>query len=331
MTGVALVGCGRAGAKRAAALAGARLAVAADLDPERALLLAAAHEGCAAAPWEDAVRRDDVAVVVVSTSHDFLAPVALAALDAGKHVLVEKPGARAHDELAPVAAAARRHGRVAAAGYNHRFHPALQRARALLRAGSVGELITIRGRYGHGGRPGYEREWRCDPFRAGGGELLDQGVHLLDLARWFGGEWRLRAAHLPTACWEAPVEDNAFLLLEGPGRTAWLHASWTEWKNLFSFEVFGREGKLQVDGLGGSYGPERLTLHRMTPAMGPPQTTEWAYAEEDLSWRHEFAAFLEAVAGRPSDIATLDDALAVLRLAGDAYAQAGRPPAGTGA
>src|SRR6202023_1982258 len=92
------------------------------------------------------------------------------------------------------------------------------------------------------------------------------------------------------------VEDNAFVSLTfAHGRLAWLHASWTEWKNLFSFEVFGRVGKLQIDGLGGSYGPERLTHYKMLPEMGPPETTSWEYVGTDPSWRNEFEHFAECV------------------------------------
>jgi predicted dehydrogenase len=123
-----------------------------------------------------------------------------------------------------------------------------------------------------------------------------------------------------------PVEDNAFVELRtAAGQIAWLHASCTEWKNLFSLEVFGRTGRLQWDGLGGSYGPERLTLYRMRPEMGPPDITTWEYPGEDLSWRAEWRHFLDAVAGKVEPSGSLEDTLAVLRLVERVYAQ-GTPP-----
>ena len=152
-------------------------------------------------------------------------------------------------------------------------------------AGALGPLLYLRGRYGHGGRLGYDREWRADPAVAGGGELLDQGVHLIDLSRWFLGDFVEVAGRVGTYFWNMPVEDNGFSVLRtAAGQVAWLHASCTEWKNLFCFEIFGRDGKLQIDGLGGSYGVERLTFYRMLPQMGPPETTIWEYPGEDLSW-----------------------------------------------
>src|SRR5262249_40665169 len=159
----------------------------------------------------------------------------------------------------------------------------------------------IRGRYGHGGRPGYEREWRMDPRRSGGGQLIDQGIHLIDLSRLFLGDFTICRGLRRTYFWDAPVEDNAFLLLEtGDCRVAFLHTSCTEWKNLFSFEIFGRTGKLEITGLGGSYGTEHLRYYRMLPEMGPPETTIWEYPGEDSSWGVEFAAFVDdIVAGRP--------------------------------
>jgi predicted dehydrogenase len=321
---VAIVGCGLAGGKRARALGESRLVAVADADPERARLLAAERPGCEAeADWRAAVRRPDVEIVIVATANDGLAPVAQAAAAAGKHVLVEKPGARTPAELRSVATAARDRGVTVRVGFNHRFHPALRQARALLETGDLGPLMYLRGRYGHGGRPGYEREWRARPEVAGGGELLDQGVHLIDLARWFAGDLGLLAGHVGTFFWDMPVEDNGFVLLRGRGgQVAWLHASWTEWKNLFSFEVFGRKGKLQVDGLGGSYGIERLTYHRTRPEMGPPETTDWEYPGEDRSWADEYASFVEATLGRDTPNATLDDAAAALAIVAEAYGRA---------
>ncbi|MBC8074680.1 MAG: Gfo/Idh/MocA family oxidoreductase, partial [Chloroflexales bacterium] len=180
----------------------------------------------------------------------------------------------------------------------------------------------IRGRYGHGGRVGYEREWRANPAIAGGGELLDQGVHLIDLARWFVGDFVSVSGHVATYFWSMPVEDNGFALLKtASNQVAWLHASCTEWKNLFCFEIFGRDGKLQIDGLGGSYGVERLSFYRMLPQMGPPETTIWEYPGEDTSWRDEYRHLLACIAEGRTPSGTLDDALAALRVIGQLYDQ----------
>ena len=324
MKRVAIVGCGLVGAKRARALGDSRLVAVADRDLERAQRLAQESPGCAVeTDWTAVVSRDDVDIVLVATSNDSLVPVALGAVERRKHVLIEKPAARSAAELAPLVTAARAARVTVRVGFNHRFHPALQKARAIFGAGDLGPLLYIRGRYGHGGRVGYEREWRADPKVAGGGELLDQGVHLIDLSRWFAGDFIHVAGHVSTFFWDMPVEDNGFLLLRTvDGQVAWLHASWTEWKNLFSFEVFGLDGKLQVDGLGGSYGVERLTLYRMRPQMGPPDIKAWDYPGEDPSWREEYAAFTRAIDGDATANATLEDAAAALSIVGQVYGQA---------
>ena len=323
VTGVGIVGCGLVGEKRAAALGRTRLVAVHDVDPARARHLATQHGGAEVAEtWQSLVARDDLNLVIVATSNDALAPVALAAIRAGKHVLIEKPAARTVQEFEPVVATADAAGVVAKVGFNHRFHPALAKAHEIFRSGEAGPLMYIRGRYGHGGRVGYEREWRADPSRSGGGELLDQGVHLIDRARWFAGDYDEATGHLGTFFWDMPVEDNAFLLLrQQQGSVAWLHTSWTEWKNLFSFEIFGRDGKLQIDGLGGSYGVERLTWYRMKPEMGPPDIQSWEFPGPDQSWHAEFADLVNAIESGSEPNGSARDALAALRLIDEIYRQ----------
>lgn len=322
---VGIVGCGLIGGKRAKSItaSGHTVAGAADITLERAQALAKAYPGCAAsADWRELVAREDVDAVVVATINDSLAAITLAAVQRGKHVLVEKPAARSADELRPVEAAARGAGATVRVGFNHRFHPALLKARELVDAGAVGPLMFVRGRYGHGGRVGYDREWRAKPELAGGGELLDQGVHLIDLTRWFLGDVSRVSGFAGTFFWDMPVEDNGFLCTHHTaGTVGWLHASCSEWKNLFCLEIYGKTGKLQIDGLGGSYGPERLAYYRMLPQMGPPETTIWEYPGEDGSWNAEFRAFEAAVAGRKGYGATLGDAVAALDVVGAVYAQ----------
>ena len=323
----AIVGCGLIGRKRAAALPAGLLLHACDLDSDRAASLARSVPGCQATTDFSAVLADPaVSAVIVSTLNASLAPLALAAIRAGKHVLMEKPGALNAAQLRGLRDAVRTAGVRVRLGYNHRFHPAVLKARALLDAGDLGPLMFLRGRYGHGGRTGYDREWRADPARSGGGELIDQGVHLIDLASWFLGDFALIDGHATTCFWDMPVDDNAFLSLRtAAGQTAWLHVSCTEWKNLFSLEIYGRNAKIAIDGLGGSYGPEKCTYYKMLPQMGPPETTVWDYPAGDNSWKLELAAFEEDIrTGRPPSPG-LREGIRTLEIVEEIYRSSGYP------
>lgn len=306
------------GTRRAAALQAGQIVACADIDAARARHVGAPYTST---DWRDVVGRDDIDIIIVSTVNGLLAEVAVAALESGKHVLVEKPAGRTTAEIEAIIDARDRSGRLVRVGFNHRYHRALIKARELQCNGSLGDMMFVRGRYGHGGRPGYEAEWRSNPAISGGGELIDQGVHLIDLARMFLGEFSTVDGFARTYFWNAPVDDNAFLLLQtADRRAAMLHVSSTEWKNLFSLELYGRAAKLQIDGLGGSYGTERLTYYRMLPEMGPPETTIWEYPMADDSWRVELTEFFEDIRLNRPPAASLEDAHATLRIVEKIYA-----------
>ena len=323
---VSIVGCGLIGHKRLKALGkGHRLVAAADTDLARAKDLAGRTGATAMARWEEVVDRPDVDAVIIATTNQWLAPISLTAIQAGKHVLVEKPAARHSAELKPVAEAAKAKGVCVQVGFNHRYHPALQKAREIVDSGALGPLLFVRGRYGHGGRIGYDKEWRADPAISGGGELLDQGVHLIDLAGWFLGRFEHVDGFAHTYFWDMPVEDNGFMILRtAQNQTAMLHASCTEWKNMFSLEIYGRDGKLHVEGLGGSYGVERLYFYKMLPQMGPPDTTIWEYPGEDKSWAREFELFVGCVAAGRAPEAGLPEAIAALEVVEAVYRKSSR-------
>jgi predicted dehydrogenase len=267
-----------------------------------------------------AVKDSAVDAVIVATLNSSLAPIARAAIAAGKHVLVEKPGGISVAQIDELIELSAQKGVQVRVGYNHRFHPAVQKARELVDTGALGPLMFLRGRYGHGGRVGYNREWRADPSLSGGGELIDQGVHLIDLAGWFLGDFPWVEGHVATYFWDMPVEDNAFLSLRtASGQTAWLHVSCSEWKNLFSFEIYGRAGKLHIEGLGGSYGVERLSYYKMLPQMGPPELTTWDYPNGDNSWALEMEAFLEDIRSERTPVPGLKEARATLEVVEKIY------------
>ncbi|HEY3455021.1 MAG TPA: Gfo/Idh/MocA family oxidoreductase [Bryobacteraceae bacterium] len=322
---VGIIGCGLIGQKRARTLVGrASLSVCCDVQAGRAEALAKSYAGAVVSTdWKAVVKREDVDAVLICATHDQLARIAEAAALAGKHVLIEKPGARRAVELIAVEQAAKKTGSLVRVGFNHRYHRAFQKAREIFESGVLSDLMFIRARYGHGGRIGYDREWRAVPEISGGGEADDQGVHLIDLARWFLGDLNFVAGRAPTYFWEMPVEDNAFFLLETKKRqTAFLHASWTEWKNLFSFEICGRTGKLEISGLGGSYGTEKLIHYQMQPEMGPPPTTIYEYPMPDNSWEIEIAEFTEDIRLGRAPQPGIADARAALTIIEQLYSTA---------
>lgn len=317
-----MIGCGLIGHRRAKNAAGqGSIAVCCDVVKAKAEALAHAYGAAVSTDWQETVARDDVDAVFVCTTHDLLAPIAEGAALNGKHALIEKPGARRACELDAVERAARSSGALVRIGFNHRYHKSFQKAREIYESGAIGDLLFIRARYGHGGRTGYDREWRAVPELSGGGEAIDQGMHLIDLAQWFLGDLSYVSGRALTYFWDMTVEDNAFLLLESKSKqVAFLHASWTEWKNLFSFEICGRMGKLEVSGLGGSYGTERLSYYQMLPEMGPPSTVIYEYPMADNSWETEISAFVEDIRLGREPKPGIQDAKAALKLVEQLYA-----------
>lgn len=321
---VGIVGAGLIGGKRADALApGDRVVGVHDAVPDRAAALAG-RLGVPTYDDLDALLERQPDVVVVATTHDALPPLACAALGAGCHVLVEKPAGLSVHDVDRIADAATDAGRLVKVGFNHRFHPGIRRAIAQARSGEFGPVMFMRARYGHGGRLGYETEWRADPSVSGGGELIDQGMHLIDLSNALHGPLPLHGALVHTDFWNMDVDDNAVVTLGAPGRTGpWtaFHVSCSEWKNLFDMEIYATTAKWHVSGLAGSYGPQVLRIFRMRPEMGPPDVEEMPASEGDSSWAAEWQYFSDAIAS--GDMAArLDGGLEDARYAQDMVQQA---------
>lgn len=324
---VLVVGCGLIGGKRAEQVAlHPRSEMYAFVDPNEAAAckLADKYGGEAHTEWGAVLSRDEVDVVIVATPNAYLAEVSIAALKLGKHVLIEKPMGRHLNEAVQMAGVATSAAGKFKVGFNHRYHPALKQAHALYSAGVIGEIINIRARYGHGGRPGYDKEWRGDRDLAGGGELTDQGVHVLDLINWFAGEPAEVFAYTQTAVWPlGNLEDSAQAMMKwNDGKLAQFHTAWTQWKNMFSFEVFGTLGSVTVDGLGRSYGPETLIVAKRRLEGGAPYMERTVYDEEDISWREEWADFMSAIVDGTPYMGTPSDGVTVMGLLDALYRSA---------
>lgn len=313
-----IIGAGLQGRRRAQALkqCGDQVGIVAAAHLERAQLLAS-ELGCeATANWEEVVAKEGVDAVIVCTPPNLHLPMCTSALKQGKHVLCEKPLARNPNEAEEIVKTARENNVKLKCGFNLRHHPAIKQAREWSDQGFIGELSFVRCRYGIGGRPGYDKEWRADPQISGGGQLMDQGMHALDLSRWFLGDFTEVYGFLQTAFWDvAPLEDNAFCLLRTErGQVASIHVSWTQWRNLFSFELFGKDGYIIVEGLGGGYGVERATLGKRA-FLKPFKEEIIEFRGEDHSWEGEWREFTSAIKENREPLANGYDGLEAVRLA----------------
>ncbi len=277
--------------------------------------------GCEASDnWRDVVQRDDIDAVLVCTPPYAHAEISLAALQAGKHVLCEKPLTRTMEEAERLVRAVSESGRVLKCGFNHRHHPAVWEAHQRVTRGEIGKPLFGRCRYGICGRPGYEKEWRADPAQAAGGQFIEQGTHALDLFRWFLGE----AAEV--ACFtgvqyftKQSLDDNGMAILRFKGGAmASLHASLTQWKNLFSFEVFGEDGYVRIEGLGGGYGTERLIVGKRD-FTAPFSEVVTEYRGADVSWKAEWDEFMAAIQERRRPLGDVRDGAEAMRIALAAY------------
>lgn len=270
--------------------------------------------------WESLISRPDIDAVIICTPPNLHSVIAIAAMNNGKHVMVEKPLGRTLEDSKKMVDTSRATGKVLKCGFNHRHHPAVLEAKRRFDSGVLGEPLLARCRYGHCGRDGYEREWRADPLQAAGGQLIEQGSHAIDLIRWFMGEIKTVSAMTATHYFKnQPMEDDGFAIFRTySGGTASLHTSSLQWKNLFSFEVIGSEGYVAVDGLGGSYGLETLSVGKRSFA-DPFQDLVIQYRGGDSSWRHEWIEFRNAIAGRYQPMGNGVDGLRAMEIAMAAY------------
>ena len=320
---VAIIGAGLQCRRRAPVVArwpGAELVVITSHDGHSAVDLAREF-GCESGTgWTDVVQRDDIDVVIVATPPDTHAPISHASLISGKAVLCEKPLTRTVEEARLLVAIAESSGRVLKCGFNHRHHPAMQAAHQLFASGALGRPLFGRAVYGIGGRPGYEREWRADPSVAFGGQLGEQGIHVIDLFRWFMGGFAEVTGFVGATYWPiAPLEDNGFALMRtARGAVASVHASLTQWRNTFSFEVYGEDGYIAVSGLGGSYGTEQLRVGRKD-FEGPFAEEITVFRGADISWRDEWKEFPTAIEQHTPPMGDGRDGLAAMELVDAAY------------
>ena len=311
---VAIIGAGLIGGKRAAALNKRdKLLVIGDIDLKIAINLAGKYSCVPTDQIKDIVNNVQINAVIISVINKYAAQIAIDMLHSGKHILCEKPLGRTTKESKEVLSAAENSGKIIRTCFNHRYHGAMIKAKMLLDQNRIGKILHIRSHYGHGGRPGMEQEWRCSKELCGGGELIDQGVHIIDLCRWFTGEDVKQVyGRTLTSFWQSNVEDNAFFHLEfDKGVIAQCHASWTNWKNSFSFEIFGNKGYLKISGLGGSYGKEKLEFGLRAPKGGLPEIEIFEYTDFDRSWVLEWNDFRKVIKKNKQQLVSGIDGYAV--------------------
>jgi len=274
-------------------------------------------------------------IVFVCTPNLYTPQICTYALEQGCHVFCEKPPGRGLADIRRIIEAERAHPELKVMfGFNHRHHPAILEAKSIVDGQRMGRIMWLHGVYGKSGGQGraFEESWRNDPAISGGGILLDQGIHMLDLFRFFCGDFQEVQGMLTTAYWDIPVEDNAFVLLRnGRGQIAQLHSSTTLWKHTFRLDIGLEGGYLVVKGLlskTSSYGRETLIIGRKPgdnddAAIGNPRE-EIVYFDKDLSWDLQVKELVNCIR---NDLPVTDssslDALRVMEIVDVAYKQAG--------
>jgi predicted dehydrogenase len=323
-----LIGAGDIGRLRAAAIGAARahrLTVVSDVDGQRAAQVASPHGAAHLDDWRSVLERDDVDAVIISTPPALHAEMCMRALEAGKHVLCEKPLARTPEECRIMVNAAAAAERVLATGFNYRFYPSFMLAREYLASGAIGDLSHIRS-YGGYSATGHNQPWVHDAEVVGGGALHDIGIHLIDLTRSFLGDVSAVVRFDSGSVWNYPgCEDNGFLMMRSPkGVVATLHASWTEWgRYQFLIELVGTRGTIRVSCFpmrlellhsAATGGRVRRRVHRFPGVMLGEHLRSYRWVVT-RSFIAEFDAFAALVRGDASLIANGTDGLRALEIA----------------
>jgi predicted dehydrogenase len=326
---IGLIGAGLQGRRRARALKETglgKLTIVADKNVKAGRELGNRYACQVTGDWKDVIQAK-VDAIILCTPPNLRYEVIKSALHHGIHVLCEKPLAKSLREAKMIESLTRGKESIVKCGFNYRFHPGILQGLEWVHRGKVGRICFARCVHGIVGRLGYEKDWRTRPRISGGGELMDQGVHCIDLFRLFMGEFSEGFAITPTFYWGIPVEDNAFALLRTRKKqVASLQVSWTQWRNQFIFEVFGTDGYVTLEGFGGSYGTEKATLGKRT--FNKPFAYETIeYRGADRSWEEEWRNFVKSISGDRGMNGSVHDGVRAIAVAEALYTSArkGRP------
>jgi predicted dehydrogenase len=239
-------------------------------------------------------------VLFVCMTNDIAPEVTIAGLEKGLHVFCEKPPGRDLDDVIRVIECERQHpGLKLKYGFNHRYHDSVRDALRIIRGGELGPVISLRGVYGKSKMLSFQSDWRTQRALAGGGILLDQGIHMVDMIRLFAGDFAEVHSFVSNSYWKHDVEDNAYALMRtADGVVAMLHSSATQWRHRFHLEITLWRGLLVLSGIlsgSKSYGAETLTVAYAGDEDGGDPREQTTRYNQDNSWRDEIGEFAEAI------------------------------------
>ena len=280
-----------------------------------------------AASAEEIVNHPNIDVVFICTPNFLNKKYTILSLQAGKHVFCEKPPAFTAKDVMEIKAVEQKSGKILMYGFNHRHHESIRHMKHLFDSNEFGKVLWMRGRYGKSVDQSYYDNWRAKKNLAGGGILIDQGIHMLDLFLLFGGNFDKISASVSNLYWKLEVEDNVFATLENTetGLTASLHSTMTQWRHLFSLEVFLEKGYMVLNGLktsSNSYGDEILSIakNRSTAPAATWEDEEHITYHNDSSWAFEMREYFEAIRkGQRINSGNSDDALKLMKVIDTIY------------
>ena len=277
---------------------------------------------------DEIITHKGIDAIIICTPNFLNKPLTVQALNAGKHVFCEKPPAFTADEMKEVLIAEKNsNGKKLMYGVNHRHHDSVIRMKEIVEDGKFGKILWMRGRYGKSVTDDYFKQWRAKKELAGGGILIDQGIHMLDLFLYLGGDFDVIKAEVSNLYWNLDVEDNAFVILKNSqsGMVASLHSTMSQWRHLFSLEVFLEKGYMVLNGIITSsmtYGEEILSIAKnrsSAPAATWNDEVKTQYLI-DNSWRYEMEHFFGAIKNdEPVNIGNSNDALSLMKIIDEIY------------
>lgn len=279
--------------------------------------------------WEECINNTAPDAVCVCTFNTYIADIVCYALERGIHVFSEKPPGCCLEDTLKMKESYDKNQALLKFGFNHRYHNSVIEAKALIDSGLLGEVVCARGIYGKAGSLTFPGEWRNDISLSGGGILLDQGIHMLDLMCYFVGDFTKVKSQISRLVWkELPTEDSAFVILETEkGQVASLHSSTIQWKHKFDLDIICTNGYITLSGLltaTRSYGEEKMTYYRKDLAakmgtLGRPVEHTMSF-NTDESWDLEMEEFYNAVAGgKKVKQGTIEQAVMIMGLIQDIY------------